>query len=104
MTPMLVNIEPQELSLLEPSNNAGYGRLRLPSSRDEEIGSFVRRLWDPEVFLSATRSLDPRHGAVLAAYAERMASLAVRTGSRDVLHGRLLGVQLALAVGYQRAA
>jgi len=91
-------IDAATLSLLDSANNEGYGSARLPSVRDEEIAAFVRQIDGPGPFAQAKDALGQGHGVVLSAFAERMASLAVRTGSRQSLRDGLSAAQLALAV------
>lgn len=86
------------LAALEPSNNRGYGRKPLPTIRDDEIAVLLHQL----VSQNSISSLEPQHGIVLAAYAERMASLAVRTGSSELIRDGLVAIQLALKSGDQR--
>lgn len=83
--------------ILEIDANRGYGRKRIPVERDFEIN----QLYDE--FAAATQAerddfcsrLGPSHAAVLRAFAERMASFAVREGSVEPLRRALF----ALAVG-----
>lgn len=86
------------LFVLDPTNNEGYGSARLPCVRDGEIASIVRRIEGPEDFGEAKQTLGHGHGSVLSAFAERMASLAVREKSREALRDGLSAEQLALAV------
>ena len=88
----------RDLSVLDPANNEGYGTARLPCGRDEEIASVVRRIDGPSTFEEAKRSLSHGHGTVLSAFAERMSSLSVRTGSMPVLREGLIAEQLALTL------
>ncbi len=87
-----------DLEALDPANNAGYGNARLPCGRDEEIAAFVRLIDGPEAFDEVRGALGDGHGRVLTAFAERMASLSVRTGSLTVLREGLSAAQLALAL------
>lgn len=91
-------IDTATLSLLDSANNEGYGSSRLPCVRDEEIAAFVGQIDGPGPFAQAKDVLGQVHGVVLSAFAERMASLAVRTGSRQSLRDGLSAAQLALAV------
>lgn len=86
------------LLVLDPTNNEGYGSARLPCVRDEEIAGVVRRIEGPGDFGEAKHVLGHGHGTVLSAFAERMASLAVREKSREALRDGLSAEQLALAV------
>jgi hypothetical protein len=86
------------LSVLDPANNEGYGSARLPCGRDDEIAKLVRQIQGLEDFDDAKRALSEEHGTVLSAFAERMASLAVRATSLKALREGLSAEQLALAV------
>jgi hypothetical protein len=77
--------------VLDPANNAGYGTWRLPAVRDTEIADRVREL----LASRPVPSLDPGRVAVLSAFAERMATLARRTGSVDRLRAGLDAMVLA---------
>lgn len=88
----------EALAFLDGANNEGYGPTRVPSKRDEEISAVVRQIDGPDAFVRTRDALDEGHGRVLSAFAERMASLAVRTGSRRTLRDGLMAAQLALAV------
>jgi hypothetical protein len=94
----MVIMDARALSLLDSANNEGYGNARLPCMRDEEIAGVVRLIDGPEAFVHAKAALGHGHGAVLAAFAERMASLAVRTRSLQSLRDGLGAEQLSLAV------
>ena len=91
-------MDAESLAFLDPANYVGYGPTPLPSKRDEEISAFVRQIDGPAAFARTRDALDDGKGNVLAAFAERMASLAVRTGSRQTLRDGLMAAQLALAV------
>lgn len=91
-------MDPNELTILDPMNNEGYGTARLPCPRDGEIASLVGQIEGPKDFADVKNALEPRHGEVLSAFAERMASFGVRTGSMDPLQHGLVAVQLAFAV------
>jgi len=86
------------LSVLDPANNEGYGSARLPNGRDEEIATLIRQIHGPSEFAEAKRALSSGHGTVLSAFAERMASFAVRGTSLQSLREGLAAEQLALAV------
>jgi hypothetical protein len=90
------------MEVFDPSDLAqrrfnGYGPSPLPNSRDEEIDTFVEQLLvgGPTAVTGVLSSVSDKARQVLRAYAERMASLAVRRGDPEKL---LRGV-VALVVG-----
>lgn len=87
---------PVDLSALDRNRNIGYLRRELPCDRDEEIRLIVEAMCS--VSDSARPVLDRKQGAVLGAYAERMASLAVRRNARDLLESAIEALGLAFSV------
>jgi hypothetical protein len=77
--------------VLDPANNAGYGTWRLPAVRDTEIADRVAGLLGQRPL----PTLEPGPVAVLSAFAERMATLARRTGDADHLRAGLDAMVLA---------
>jgi hypothetical protein len=75
----------------------GYGPSELPNARDEEIRVFVDglRAVGPPAVAAALSSVTDKARQVLRAYAERMASLAVRRRERELLRQAVV----ALVVG-----
>jgi hypothetical protein len=75
----------------------GYGPSALPDTRDKAVGDFVEGLIaaGPTAVTAALSSITDKARQVLCAYAERMASLAVRRRDRDVL----LRAVVALVLG-----
>ena len=75
----------------------GYGPSELPSERDDEVGEFVSGLVSgaPSAVADVLPRLTDKARQVLCAYAERMASLAVRHRDRATL----LNAVVALVVG-----
>jgi hypothetical protein len=65
----------------------GYGLSTLPNGRDDEVTAFVEQLRvdGPTAVAAVRRRITDAARDVLQAYAERMASLAVRRGDRAVL-------------------
>jgi hypothetical protein len=87
----------KNLKWLDISKNKGYGLLPIPSQLDEQISSLIKE-WKNLGALerqATSRSLTEEQMSTLLAYSERMASLAVRLGSRELV---LLGL-LALGIG-----
>lgn len=79
-----------DLSALAPERNIGYGNWPLPSERDTEFAKLVEQLAGPPGTSQALSQLSIDQGRVLNAFAERMASLAVRQHSElDLRHGLL---------------
>jgi hypothetical protein len=64
-------------------NNRGYIDVPIPSGRDGHIGAFLEEIerGGRAAATEAARRLGPRYTATLVAYAERMATLGVRTAS-----------------------
>ena len=87
-----------DLSVLERSANEGYGDSPLPSYRDGEVSKIVAVLFEE----GSGVELRLDHVDVLLAFAERMASLARRTGSHRELITGIRAAALALTVGDQR--
>lgn len=83
-------------------NNRGYVDVPIPSARDQELGAYLGELarGGPAAAAGAARLVGPAYTATFVAYAERMASLAVRLAS--VAPARL-GV-LAIGLCWSRAA
>jgi hypothetical protein len=75
----------------------GYGPAELPCARDGEVDAYVASLRSggPPAVAAALATVTQRARDVLGAYAERMASLAVRERSTD----RLVSALVALVVG-----
>ena len=72
----------------------GYGRNPLPSPLDEEVAAFVEALWSggPPAVARATSLTSDAGRRVLRTYAERMASLAVRTGDVAFVRRALVAI------------
>jgi hypothetical protein len=83
----------------EPSQRpfTGYGPAKLPDARDAEVDSYVRelRVGGPAAVQAALGAVSEKGRRVLCSYAERAASIAVRTKSSD----RLVLALIALVVG-----
>jgi hypothetical protein len=71
---------------------AGYGPSAIPSNLDDEVLALVRNLRKagPEAVTSAVSASSEASRQVLRAFAERMASLAVRQQDREVLVNALI--------------
>lgn len=88
------------LRILSAGENASYGSQPIPNQRDSEIRALLSSS-DPSDLVGDVRQ---EHFAVLRAYAERMASLSVRTGDLSILRSGLTALGLAgLADGSREA-
>ena len=83
------------LEILEPADNVNYGRVGLPSPRDAQIRALLLGLGNRSRLEQAVGSLPCGACAVLCAFAERAASLAVRRQDVTYLRAGLLGAVLA---------
>jgi hypothetical protein len=74
----------------------GYGPSALPDPRDQAVGELVERLIadGPTAVASVSSRITDKARQVLRAYAERMASLAVRRRDGDLLLGAVVAVVL----------
>jgi hypothetical protein len=90
-------IDPQDLEILARDANQGYGLGPLPRVRDAQIGQIIDRLGQNE-FASLQEFFDSDHADMLLAFAERMASLAVRRQSRQDIHRGLLAAGIAASL------
>ncbi len=87
-----------DLEILDPRGNEGYGTDRLPNRRDLEIAGLITRVHGVSEFRAVSHELSKDHATVLSAFAERMASLAVRERSASFLWDCLRAEQLALRI------
>jgi hypothetical protein len=88
----------RDLDILDVESNAGYLGRPLPSARDDEITALLDRARQDGRATQLVDLLRPRQDAVLRAFAERMAALAVRAGDRAVLRNGLLSAAVAFVV------
>lgn len=86
-----------DLDILDPKSNSGYLVRPLPAPRDAEITALLDAARDNGQLVELAELVRPRQDAVLRAFAERMASLAVRTGDPVPLRGGLLSAAIAMA-------
>jgi hypothetical protein len=91
-------------SILETRANHGYGPKPIPVERDFQINEFLDAIMaaTPPERARLTTSLDASHAPVLRAFAERMASFAVRQGSAEPLRRGLLALALGGAADDER--
>jgi len=85
--------------ILEPGANEGYLPLPIPAKRDFEISTLLREVIEQEQLVRFKRLILEGHGLVLMAFAERMASAAVRNHDQEALR---LGL-IALLLSWQAA-
>lgn len=86
----------RDLDILDPKSNLGYLGWPLPSPRDDEIVALFDQARDNGELVRLAELVRPRQDSVLGAFAERMASLAVRTGDPTTLRNGLLAAALAI--------
>jgi len=83
----------------------GYGPSLLPGKIDEEVESLVDAIAADGGEQSAiVLKMSETHGLVLLAYAERMASLAVRRGENAMLEKSMAALRIASALTYVKEA
>jgi hypothetical protein len=83
-----------DLEVLELEHNRGYGPRPIPVDRDSEIDEVVRRGLTAAGYAQLRAAVAPGHHAVLRAWAERMASFAVRQASAEPLAPALVALAL----------
>jgi hypothetical protein len=67
-----------DLNVLEPDANQGYLPRAIPTSRDDEIARLLSQVLAEDRVAQFARQVGEGHSAVLRAFAERMATAAVR--------------------------
>lgn len=87
------------LEVLEPEANQGYLPRPIPDPCDNEISDLLRRTIEQQTVAVFTRLVQRGHGIVLATFAERMASAAIRNTDPTTLR---LGL-IALLLSYRSA-
>jgi hypothetical protein len=93
-----MSVQPARLEILLSHNNVGYGSLPIPCYRDRELKDLVSELSREENVEGSAQLLSRKHSSVLGAYAERMASLAIRTKSVEILQSGLDALGLTLDI------
>ena len=88
----------RKFEVLKPAVNVGYGRKELPSPRDGEIRELLVSTADSVQFEQVMLLMPRGADGVLAAFAERAASIAVRHQDERELRAGLLAAALALAL------
>jgi hypothetical protein len=83
------------LDLLKPEVNTGYLPQPIPATRDGEIGMLLSRVLEAKCLARFNQMIEDGHAVVLRAFAERMASSAVR--NLDVANLRLGLIALLLS-------
>lgn len=90
-------MESSDLHSLNPEENLGYLPKPIPVPRDGEIAALLSRTISEHSLAKLQRRMTDGHATVLRAFAERMATAAVR--SRDPEQLRTGLVALLLAIG-----
>ncbi len=93
-----MKLSPVQFAALDPRNGKGYGRREIPCPKDGDIQAFVRSIRNAEDFASALPLQPSGSWRVLNAFAERIASLAVRRQDVRDLRDGLMAIQLALSL------
>jgi hypothetical protein len=84
-------------ALRDTRTAVGYGPRKIPAPLDQEIAAFVRNVSAADSFVAALNELDHRSARVLTAFAERMASLAIRHQDGRTLRDGLIACALAIS-------
>ena len=84
-----------DLAILKSANNKGYGQERLPVARDTEIRDLLRECEENGQLAELRQQLDSDHFPALRCFAERNASLAVRSSNPGLIRIGLLALALA---------
>lgn len=85
-----------DLEVLHPDKNVSYLPKPIPTARDRQIGELLSSSISGQRIARLKRCIDEGHALVLRAFAERMASTAVRTNSPTDLRLGLIALLLAL--------
>ena len=88
-----------DLYVLDPDQNIGYLPNPIPVARDRQISDFLWHCMRNETLAKLHRSIQDGHAMVLRAFAERMASAAIRNSSSRELHLGLVALLLTLREG-----
>jgi hypothetical protein len=83
------------LDVLEPDANLGYLPQIIPTTRDGEIEKLLSRVIDEKCVARFARLLQDGHAVVLQVFAERMASVAVRSHDVAALQLGLIALLLS---------
>jgi hypothetical protein len=94
-----------DIGAADQSRFYAYGPSALPSELDEEVGLFVGNLLahGPEAVRSAIIQRSDQGCGVLQAFAERMASLAVRRNDRALLTRALVAIVVGGLITHREA-
>jgi hypothetical protein len=84
-----------DLHVLDADANRGYLPMTIPIARDREIGQVLSQVVAERGISNLARSLQNGRELVLRAFAERMASLAVRNGDLESLRLGLIALLLS---------
>jgi hypothetical protein len=86
-----------DLEVNDPDQNIGYLPKSIPDLRDREIEDLLSRCVASEALASLQRCVDEDHAMVLRAFAERMATTAVRNNNATQLRTGLIALLLTQA-------
>jgi hypothetical protein len=95
-------LENVDLAVLDPEDNVAYLPKPIPTVRDGEIANLLSGSIAEQSLARLQRRITDGHAAVLRAFAERMASAAVRTGSMEQLRFGLVALLLGIGRGDSR--
>jgi predicted metal-dependent TIM-barrel fold hydrolase len=91
---MVSAIDPLDAEILSSDLTHGYGPRRLPDELDQVLEKVVDAL-EQSGFVTLLEIFNARHADVFLAFAERIASLAVRRQSSKDIHRGLIAVGIA---------
>lgn len=97
-------IDELNLEVLDPSVNQAYLPQLIPSTRDREISSLLSGVIEGRLVARFARMLQTGHAEVLRAFAERMASAAVRKGDTAILRIGFVALLVSWPVSDSREA
>jgi len=92
----------EKLRLLGSERTNGYGPSSIPSPIDNEVTALLMQLAIVSERKFVESQMVERHGLVLLAYAERMASYAVRTNQEEHIVKALLALSVAGKLVYYK--
>ncbi|MEU9101204.1 hypothetical protein [Streptomyces sp. NPDC048361] len=93
-----MHIPPTQFAALDPRNGKGYGKQEIPSEKDTDLQDFVRKIRNAKDFSDSLSEQPAGSWRILNAFAERMASLAVRRQDAREVRDGLIAIQVALSL------
>jgi len=88
-------MEEDPFAILDPKKNTGYGPKPIPVEQDEKIQTLLTSYVRSSSTKTLMKKIRPEHWPVLEVFAERMASLAVRSNNVETPRIGLLALALA---------